>query len=306
MIRPHAPQRWRATGGGSSGRSHGPKKQLKQAKKSRDLRPTSNPAPATKFPFNFCDFSVGGRRLHSVSKTSIGRSLIEQSNRRIERRRTQVHVPLRRAEIAVASELLNRPTWSTPHCPMRIERVPQDMHASVGQVGASSCAEHQPLDDPLAESASVPLRQDSFAEMAVVAQGHRQSFREWNVAYSNRQQCPQPPSVKGRSSRRPRRPSQESCTNKCLSARALATSSANKTGAKPSLVLGGIVRAESRSAVGDPLGSCRLRNAPTGMNDQGRCPTHARHVSRVRSSRCYGLTRNKGPCKSGKLLVFKT
>jgi hypothetical protein len=43
-----------------------------------------------------------------------------------------------------------------------------------------------------------------------------------------------------------------------------------------------------------------------GMNGEEQSPTHARHVSRGRSSTPYGLTRNRGPCKSGKLLVFKT
>jgi hypothetical protein len=41
--------------------------------------------------------------------------MIQQPNRAFERRGTQVHVPLRRAEVLMAGELLNRSRRSAPH-----------------------------------------------------------------------------------------------------------------------------------------------------------------------------------------------
>jgi hypothetical protein len=49
---------------------------------------------------------------------------IEQPDRSIERRRTQVHVALRRVEILVSGQFLDCTRWRATHCQMRTERVP--------------------------------------------------------------------------------------------------------------------------------------------------------------------------------------
>ena len=53
----------------------------------------------------------------------------KQSNGGIERRWTQVDVGLRRAQVLVPGELLNRARRRAPHRQMRAERVTQDVHA---------------------------------------------------------------------------------------------------------------------------------------------------------------------------------
>jgi len=67
-----------------------------------------------------------------------GFGLIEESDRALDRRGTEVHVPLRRDEIHVPSELLNRTRRGPAHREVRTERVPQSMHAAVGL--ATGCA----------------------------------------------------------------------------------------------------------------------------------------------------------------------
>ena len=42
-----------------------------------------------------------------------------------------MHVPLRRAQIAMPGEFLNRQAWRASHRQMRTERVTQDVHAAV-------------------------------------------------------------------------------------------------------------------------------------------------------------------------------
>jgi hypothetical protein len=49
---------------------------------------------------------------------------IEQPNSAVDGRWTQVHVPLRRRQVLVPREVLNRPGGSSPHREMRTERMP--------------------------------------------------------------------------------------------------------------------------------------------------------------------------------------
>src|SRR5262249_43745568 len=53
--------------------------------------------------------------------------LIQQPDRTFDRRRTQVHVPLRRREVLVSSELLNGPCRRPTHHRLRTERVAKAM-----------------------------------------------------------------------------------------------------------------------------------------------------------------------------------
>jgi len=54
---------------------------------------------------------------------------VHQLDSRVERRRTQVQVTLRRPEILVTGELLNGPRRRPTHREMRTERVPQDVQS---------------------------------------------------------------------------------------------------------------------------------------------------------------------------------
>ena len=66
-----------------------------------------------------------------------------------------MHVPLRRDEIGVPRELLDRGGRRAPHGEVRAERVSQQVNA-VANAGASSGSSHQALDFPLGER--LPLR----------------------------------------------------------------------------------------------------------------------------------------------------
>ena len=69
-------------------------------------------------------------RLHNVSKIFRIAPLIEQPNRALDRRRTEVHVPLRRPQVLVAGEFLNRARRRAAHREVRTERMPY-VHALV-------------------------------------------------------------------------------------------------------------------------------------------------------------------------------
>ena len=80
--------------------------------------------------------------------------MIEQPNRGVERGRCQVHVALRRAQIAVPRELLNRSARRAPHREVGAERVPEHMHPDVRKGGPTRCSEYQPLDLSLSRAGS--------------------------------------------------------------------------------------------------------------------------------------------------------
>jgi hypothetical protein len=63
--------------------------------------------------------------------------LIEQPNCTFNSCWAQVHVPLRRREIHVAGEILNRSRRRTAHREVRTERVPQSMHAALRELRTS-------------------------------------------------------------------------------------------------------------------------------------------------------------------------
>ena len=59
---------------------------------------------------------------------------LQQPDGRIQRSRAEVHVPLRRPEILMAGEFLNRSYGSTAHHQVRTERVPQNVRTVVSQI----------------------------------------------------------------------------------------------------------------------------------------------------------------------------
>jgi hypothetical protein len=71
---------------------------------------------------------------------------IQETDGTFERRGTQVHVPLRRGEILVPSQFLNRSRWSSPHRQMRAERMPQPMHPALSELSTPCGPFHMMLD----------------------------------------------------------------------------------------------------------------------------------------------------------------
>jgi len=70
-------------------------------------------------------------RLQNVSKTAGHSRGLEQPNRIVERRGTEVHVPLRRREILMSGQFLNRSCRRAAHRQMRTERVPEHMRSVI-------------------------------------------------------------------------------------------------------------------------------------------------------------------------------
>ena len=65
-------------------------------------------------------------RLPYVSPHEIRHRLIEELDRALDCRRAEVHVPLRRPEVGVASQFLNRCDWGSSHRQVRTEGVAQE------------------------------------------------------------------------------------------------------------------------------------------------------------------------------------
>ena len=66
-------------------------------------------------------------RLPYVSPHEIRHRLIEELDRALDCRRAEVHVPLRRPEVGVASQFLNRCDWGSSHRQVRTEGVAKDV-----------------------------------------------------------------------------------------------------------------------------------------------------------------------------------
>jgi len=88
----------------------------------------STPAASTNFPRKSANSTSFSRRLHYSSTRQPQSRFIKQPNRTLDGGGTQVHVPLSRREILMASQFLNRPRRRSPHRQMRAERVTQDVH----------------------------------------------------------------------------------------------------------------------------------------------------------------------------------
>ena len=75
--------------------------------------------------------------------------MLEQADRARDCGWAKVHVPLRRADFLMASELLDRPNRRTPHRQVRTERVPQYVNADLTEARTSGRPSHETLDFPL-------------------------------------------------------------------------------------------------------------------------------------------------------------
>jgi hypothetical protein len=98
-----------------------------------------------------------------------------------------VHVPLRRFQILVSGKFLNRSCWGSPHCEMRTERVPEDMHPRA-DTRRTCRSGHMILHDLHRER--LPTRSDEQlpAQMTVRMERRRQTFGHRHVS--------QPPSLR--------------------------------------------------------------------------------------------------------------
>ena len=143
----------------------------------------SNPAPATTFPPLSIEVFRGRRfRLQNVSETGADGRGVQQPDCAFHRRGTQVHVPLRRHQIAVSGQLLNGFSRCPPHRQVRTERVPQHVHADMAHFGLTSGSQDEPLDESLRQCRSVLLAKDErAAKMSVMPEGRRETKRHRHV-----------------------------------------------------------------------------------------------------------------------------
>lgn len=88
---------------------------------------SSTPAASTTEPVLPSDVrGLGRSRCQHVAKWRAGSRRVEQPDRVVDRRRADVHVRLRRLQILVPGQFLNRPRWRPSHREMGIERVTED------------------------------------------------------------------------------------------------------------------------------------------------------------------------------------
>ena len=80
----------------------------------------------------------------------------QETDRPLERSRTEVHVPLRRDQILVAGKLLDRPCRRPPHRQMRAERMSQAVYTAFAEPRTPSRPFNVMLDDIRGERRAVP------------------------------------------------------------------------------------------------------------------------------------------------------
>ena len=87
-------------------------------------------------PPPFSSIKTGGsapRSLRLHDSSTVFRGAVQQPDRRVERRRAQVHIALRHRQVRVSGELLDRPRRRATHRQVRAERVTKDVHPVVLQ-----------------------------------------------------------------------------------------------------------------------------------------------------------------------------
>ena len=93
-------------------------------------------------------------RLRNVS-TRPAVALLKQPNRVLHRGGTQMHVPLRRHQLLMSGQFLNRAWRCTGRHQVRAERVAQSVCATLRKVGRSTGLPHVLTDDPLCDRETV-------------------------------------------------------------------------------------------------------------------------------------------------------
>ena len=129
-------------------------------------------------------------RLHQVSKLLQGQGLIEQPNRTIQRRRTQVHVPLRHAQFPMSGELQNRSWRCSAHRQVRAERVTQDVYPLLRQLRSARRPQHAILHHlPSQWPADVLAQHVRTPQMPMVAERSCKSDREVGTSFGGASSC---------------------------------------------------------------------------------------------------------------------
>src|ERR1700676_3347019 len=90
-------------------------------------------------------------RLQHVSSPAGRFRMIEEPDRAFDRRGTEVHVPLRRGQILMPREFLNRSRRRAAHREMRAERMPQPMYPARGELRTPGRSFYVMLDHVCAE-----------------------------------------------------------------------------------------------------------------------------------------------------------
>ena len=118
-------------------------------------------------------------RLHNVSMTGVDSRGLEQPDRAVDRGRAQVHVPLRRAEVHVPGELLDRPRRGAAHRQVRTERVTQRMDADIAKIGQTSRSRNEQLNQVLGQWTAICGAEDSIPlQVAMPVKRCRQPKRQ--------------------------------------------------------------------------------------------------------------------------------
>src|SRR5262245_57164569 len=105
-----------------------------------------------------------------------------EPDRAFDRGWAEVHIPLRRAELLVSGELLNRSHWRPSHRQVRTEGVAKYMYADVAKIRPSRSSEHEALHSALRQrAAGGGAEHPRSLQMAKCAQPARQSRRQRDV-----------------------------------------------------------------------------------------------------------------------------
>jgi hypothetical protein len=117
-----------------------------------------------------------------MSPRSKRRARFEEPNRVVERRRTEMHVTLRRSQVLVAGEFLNRARRRTLHREVRTERVPQAVRPAHWNASESSGSSDMVRDHVHLQGRSIRLQEDALSlQMPVVSQRRRQACGERDI-----------------------------------------------------------------------------------------------------------------------------
>jgi hypothetical protein len=125
--------------------------------------------------------------VRDVSKFGDGIAVIQQSNRPCHGGRAEVHVPLRRADLLMPRQFLNRPHRRAAHRKMRTECMSEDVHADISKIRPTRSAPHETLHLPLRQRRAVARAEyPSAPQMTEPSERVRETHRHRG---SNRSAC---------------------------------------------------------------------------------------------------------------------
>jgi hypothetical protein len=129
------------------------------------------------------------RRLQNVSTFSVDPGRFQQPDRPLERRRTEVHVTLRRDQILVAGQFLDRPGRRPSHRQVRAERMAQAMYTARAEPRTPSRPFHVVLHDIRGERRAVPAQHAGRRQMPMLAESGREAPGERHVPEATSFRC---------------------------------------------------------------------------------------------------------------------